>query len=187
MNKNTRILLTVFGGAFLMLALSFASVPLYSLFCQVTGFAGTTQVSSKAPDQVLERTITVRFNADTSRNLPWSFKPEKRKINIKVGQQGLINFITKNNGKRPITGTAIYNVTPLKVGKYFHKIQCFCFDEQKLASGQQMNMPVVFYIDPSIIEDRDMEDVNNITLSYTFFESDTNELDEAVEAFYNDE
>ena len=185
MNKNTRVLLLVLGGVFLMGALAFASVPLYGLFCRVTGFAGTTQVSDSLPSEVFDRKITVRFNTDTSENLPWSFKPETRKLEVNVGQQGLINFITQNKSNQPRTGTAIYNVTPLKAGKYFQKTQCFCFDEQTLTPNQRMNMPVAFYIDPSIMEDEGMDDVSSITLSYTFFESETKELDAALEAFYN--
>jgi len=187
MDKNTRTLLLVFGFAFCMVGLSFASVPLYDLFCRVTGFGGTTQVSDSAPTETFDLQITVRFNTDTSNKLPWSFKPETNKMTVDVGQQSLINFIAQNKASAPVTGTAVYNVTPLKAGKYFHKTQCFCFDEQTLTAGEKMNMPVAFYIDPSIMDDRGMEDVSTITLSYSFFKAQTKELDTALEAFYNAE
>lgn len=187
MDKNTKTLLTVFAVVILMTGLAFASVPLYDLFCRVTGFGGTTMVSDKLPNQVLERTVTVKFDANTSRNIHWSFKPEKHQETVKLGQQGLIAFIAKNKDSRPTAGTAIYNVTPNKVGKYFQKIQCFCFDEQILKPGEEMTMPVLFFIDPKMAEDPDMEDVKAITLSYTFFPAESEELDKALEAFYNAE
>lgn len=187
MDKNTRILLLVLGVVFGMIGLSFASVPLYNLFCRVTGFGGTTQVSASAPDIVLDREITVRFNATTSRALPWSFEPEQPSVTIKVGQEALISFIAKNNSGIPTAGTALYNVTPAKVGKYFQKTQCFCFDEQVLTPRESIHMPVVFYVDPAIDKDKSMEDVKTITLSYSFFPAESEELDEALEAFYNGE
>lgn len=189
MDKNTKTLLSVFAVVFFMVGLAFASVPLYDLFCRVTGFGGTTQVSTNIPDEseILDRQITVRFNADTNRKLNWSFKPEMRKTTLNVGQQGLINFIAKNKDRQPGVGTAVYNVSPPKAGQYFHKTQCFCFDAQMLVPGQEMNMPVVFYVDPAIADDRNMDDVKTITLSYSFFESDSKELDQALEAFYNAE
>ncbi len=183
--KNARLGLTVLGVVLGMAALAYASVPLYDMFCRVTGFGGTTQVSSTLPGVILERVITVKFNADTGRNLPWIFKPEERSIDIKIGQKGLTAFSAHNKARKPTTGTAIYNVTPLKAGKYFHKIQCFCFDEQTLQAGQKVDMPVMFYIDPSLNEDPNMKDVQNITLSYTFFRAESEELDQALEGFYN--
>ena len=177
----------VLGIVFSMTILAFASVPLYDLFCRTTGFGGTTQISDNAPnaDQILNKKITVHFNGDTARNLPWGFQPETRKITLKIGQQGLINFKAKNKGNTATTGTAVYNVTPAKAGKYFQKTQCFCFDEQTLSPQQEMNMPVTFYIDPTIAQDRNMDDVSTITLSYSFFPSRSNELEDALEAFYN--
>lgn len=187
--KNRKTILTVFGVVFAMVVLSFASVPLYSLFCQVTGFGGTTQVSENLPKEadILDRVITVKFNSDTHRNLPWSFRPEQRSIDVHVGQKGLISYIAQNEGPAPVAGTALYNVVPLKAGQYFHKIQCFCFDEQILAPNQTMNMPVVFYIDPSIADDPSMDDVQTITLSYSFFKTESKALEQALEAFYNKE
>jgi len=189
MDKNTKTLLLVLSFVGFMVGVAFASVPLYDLFCRVTGFGGTTQVSIAAPaeDKILDREITVIFNGDTNRNLNWSFKPETRKITLKIGAQGLINFKGKNIASQPSVGTAVYNVTPLKVGKYFQKTQCFCFDEQILQPGEEMNFPVVFYIDPAIAEDRNMDDVKTISLSYSFFKSNSKALDSALEAFYNAE
>ncbi len=189
MDKNTKTLLTILVVAAGMVGLAFASVPLYDMFCRVTGFGGTTQVSESAPeaDEILERQMTIHFNGDAQRGLNWYFEPEKRQIKVNVGQQGFISFQAKNKDTQPLTGTAIYNVTPAKAGKYFHKTQCFCFDAQTLTPGQEMDMPVVFYIDPSIDQDRNMDDVKTITLSYSFFKADSKELDSALEAFYNDE
>ncbi|HPF77917.1 MAG TPA: cytochrome c oxidase assembly protein [Alphaproteobacteria bacterium] len=189
MDKNTKTLVSVLGVVAVMIGLAFASVPLYNVFCRVTGYGGTTQVSELAPseDQILDRDITIHFNSDTNRNIKWDFKPDKRQITIKVGQQGFMSFRTKNNDNKAVTGTAVYNVTPSKAGEYFHKTQCFCFDRQTLKPGEEVEMPVVFYVDPSIAEDRNMDDVSTITLSYSFFKADSKELDSAIEAFYNDE
>jgi len=189
MDKNTKTLLTILGLASLMVGLAFASVPLYDVFCRVTGFGGTTQISKSTPtkDEILDRKITIHFNGDVNRNLNWDFEPEMRKLSLNVGQQGLITFKAKNLDRYPSVGTAVYNVTPAKAGKYFQKTQCFCFDSQTLTPNEEMDMPVLFYIDPSIAEDRNMDDVKTITLSYSFFESDSKALDSALEAFYNAE
>ena len=184
--KNAKLGLTILAVVIGMVTIAYASVPLYKLFCQVTGFGGTTQTSETLPDTILDRTITVQFNADTDRSLPWHFKPEQRKIDVKLGQKGLTAYRARNNAKKPTAGTAIYNVTPLKAGKYFHKIQCFCFDEQILQPGEDVSMPVLFYIDPKMNDDPNMRDVKTITLSYTFFKAESKELDQALEAFYNE-
>jgi len=187
MDKNTKTLIGVLAVVVIMVGVAFASVPLYDLFCRVTGFGGTTQVSAAAPDEVLERTITVKFNTDVSRNFPWTFEPETNEMEVHVGQEGLIAFNAKNFSAKPVAGTAVYNVTPAKAGKYFHKTQCFCFDNQTLTPGQEMKMPVVFFVDPAITEDRSMDDLKTITLSYTFFPSKSKELEAALEDFYNAE
>ena len=187
MDKNTKTLSYILLAVAVMIGVAFASVPLYRLFCQVTGFGGTTMVSDKLPDRVLDRTVTIKFDANTSRNIDWDFKPEKHQETVKLGQQVMIAFIAKNEDSVPTAGTAIYNVTPNKVGKYFHKTQCFCFADQTLNPGEEMPMPVVFYIDPAMNDDPTMEDVKAITLSYTFFPADSEELDKALEAFYNSE
>lgn len=187
MDKNTRTLLTVFAVVIAMTGLAFASVPLYNLFCRVTGFGGTTQVAISAPGEVLDREITVSFNSDISTNLPWRFEPEHPSVKVKLGQEMLVSYTAFNNSGTPTVGTAIYNVTPPKVGKYFNKTQCFCFDKQVLNPRQKTVMPVVFYIDPAMDKDRSMDDVTHITLSYSFFPAESEELDAALEAFYNDE
>jgi len=182
--KNTKTLSLILLFVAGMIGVSFASVPLYNLFCRMTGFGGTTQVSAAAPGIVLDREMTIKFNTDVSRNLPWSFRPERREMDVKIGQQGLIAFIAQNNASSPVTGTALYNVTPPKAGKYFHKTQCFCFAEQTLKPGEEMPMPVAFYIDPAIAKDPGMDDLSTITLSYTFFPAESKELDTALDAFY---
>lgn len=184
--KNARLGLMVLGVIFFMGALSFAAVPLYRMFCQITGFGGTTQVAESLPDTVLERRVAIRFNADTGRNMGWTFRPEQHEIEVQLGQKGLTAFYAANPASAPTTGTAVYNVTPPKVGKYFHKIQCFCFDEQTLQPGESMSMPVLFYVDPAMDQDPNMNDVKTITLSYTFFKTESKELEEALDAFYND-
>lgn len=185
--KNKRILLAVLTTVVVMVGVSFAAVPMYRLFCQVTGFGGTTQTAQELPDQILEREVVVHFNAATAPNMPWIFKPEERSIKVKLGQRGLTSYRSKNKANIPTSGTAIYNVTPLKVGKYFHKIQCFCFDEQTLAAGEEMQMPVLFFVDPSMNDDPNMNDVKSITLSYTFYPADSKALEQGLEEFYEQE
>ena len=160
-----------------MTGLAFASVPLYRLFCQVTGYGGTTQVAEKAPDEVAERLITVRFNADVNPKLPWNFRPLERAVTLRVGEPGLAFYRAVNLTDRPVSGTATFNVTPLKAGQYFNKTQCFCFDEQRLEAGEAVEMGVSFFIDPAILEDRNLDDVTTVTLSYTFFRSLEDEAD----------
>lgn len=183
--KNARTGLMVLGGVFIMIGVSFAAVPLYDLFCRVTGFDGTPLVSAALPDTIIDRDVTIRFNADTGRNMPWDFRPEMKEVTVKLGQKGLTNFYAHNRMNKPVSGTAVYNVTPPKAGKYFHKMQCFCFGLQTLEAGQSVDMPVVFYVDPSMNADQNMNDVKEITLSYTFYEADSKELDTAMKAFYN--
>ena len=184
--KNTHTVLTVFFVVIFMVALSFAAVPAYRLFCQVTGFGGTPQISESLPNVTIDRNITVKFNADTNAKLPWQFKPEQREIQVKLGQRGITAYHAQNVAQIPVTGTAIYNVTPLKAGKYFHKIQCFCFEEQTLNPGEDIDMPVLFYVDPALNDDPNMQDITTITLSYTFFPADSKALEDALEAYYND-
>lgn len=160
------VLFFVVGG---MIGLSFASVPLYRIFCQVTGYGGTTQVATELPEEVSERVIKVRFNADINEALPWHFQPAQREIALHVGESSLAFYEARNLSDRTLTGSAVFNVTPLKAGQYFNKIQCFCFDEQTLTAGQKVDMPVSFFIDPAINEDRNLDDVKTITLSYTFY------------------
>ena len=162
----------VLGGlVFGMIGLAFASVPLYRLFCQVTGLGGTTQVSEAAPEVAGERIIKVRFNADVHRDLPWRFWPEQREVILRVGEPGLVFYGAKNLSGQAMVGTATFNVTPLKAGQYFSKVQCFCFEEQALASGETARLGISFYVDPAIAQDRNLDEVTAITLSYTFFRS----------------
>ncbi len=166
-NATTAIVLIGVAGG--MAGLSYASVPFYRWFCQVTGYGGTTQVADRLPERVLDRVITVRFNADVSASLAWRFRPAQRSIDVRLGEQALAFFAARNESDAPTTGTATFNVTPAKAGSYFTKIACFCFDEQTLAPGQSADMPVTFFIDPDLADDRNLDDVTTITLSYTFF------------------
>ena len=180
MDKNRKTAAAILCVVVAMIGLSFASVPLYRLFCQMTGYDGTTQVSAKAPDKIYQREIDVFFDARTDSGLPWEFVPEKRHVKVKVGQQGLISFKATNLSARRTVGTALYNVTPEKSGPYFQKTQCFCFTEQVLEGGATAHFPVLFYIDPRILEARDMDDVSDITLSYTFFAANSKNFDKAM-------
>ena len=167
--KNGRVALALCGIVVGMAGLSYAAVPLYELFCRVTGFGGTTQVAEALPETISERVITVRFNADTNPALPWAFQPVERQVQVRVGESGLAFYWATNQAARPTAGTATFNVTPLKAGQYFNKVQCFCFTEQVLAPGQSMDMAVSFFVDPAIEEDPNLAEVKTITLSYTFF------------------
>lgn len=152
-----------------MLALAYASVPLYRLFCQKTGYGGTTQVAKAPSITPGSREITVRFNADVHRDLPWRFRPLQTEIKVKVGENALAFYESQNGSDQPIWGMATYNVTPDKAGIYFNKVSCFCFEEQVLSPQQRVEMPVQFFIDPEFEKDPDLKDVHTITLSYTFF------------------
>jgi cytochrome c oxidase assembly protein subunit 11 len=154
-----------------MVGLSFASVPLYRAFCRATGFGGTTRRVDQASAVMGARTVTIRFNADVNQGLPWDFHPENGPMVLRLGQTGLASFRAVNHAGRAVSGVAVYNVTPDKVGIYFNKIQCFCFNEQTLTAHQAVDMPVSFYVDPAFARDPSMADVDTITLSYTFFES----------------
>ncbi len=160
------ILLTVVVA---MIGLSYAAVPLYRLFCQVTGYGGTPQVAEQAPGAASERVMTVRFNADVAPDLAWSFRPAQREVKARVGEEALAFFDALNDSNEAVTGTAVFNVTPLKAGPYFSKIDCFCFTEQVLAPGERAKLAVSFFIDPEILDDPNMHDLETITLSYTFF------------------
>lgn len=152
-----------------MLMLSYAAVPLYRLFCQITGYGGTPTISAETPSHIIDRDITVTFNADKSPSLQWDFKPLQRDMTLKVGEKQLAFFEATNTGNTDISGTSTFNVTPFKTGPYFVKLQCFCFEEQRINTGQTVTFPVSFYIDPAIVEDDDLDDIKDITLSYTFF------------------
>lgn len=169
--KAVTVVLLV-GVIGIMAGLTASAVPLYRLFCQVTGYGGTTQAAKVLPEAPVERTIEIRFNADVAGGLPWRFTPVERRVEIPIGEQHLAFYRAHNDGSRAITGTATFNVTPFRAGPYFTKIECFCFSEQRLAAGETVDMPVSFFVDPAILDDPDTRDLHTITLSYTFFIQD---------------
>src|SRR3974390_3032296 len=152
-----------------MVGASYASVPLYNWFCKTTGFGGTTQVSERAPEQILGRTVTIRFDSNVSPGLPWRFEPEQNEIQVRIGEVATVHYKVVNEAAREIVGQASYNVSPPTVGAYFDKINCFCFTEQRLKAGETREMAVVFYVDPAIVKDTEQDHLSNITLSYTFY------------------
>ncbi len=174
--RNLRVGLMAFAGALAMLGLGYASVPLYRLFCQVTGFGGTTMVASesqaaRAAAAVTGQTISVRFDASTESGMPWSFRPSQPTDKVTIGERDIATYVVRNDSNQPITGMATFNVTPEQAGKYFNKIQCFCFTEQTLQPGQEVVMPVLYFVDPAMLKDPNMKGVEQITLSYTFHRS----------------
>lgn len=156
----------------LMSGLAWASVPFYSWFCRVTGFSGYTNVAETGSDTILDQTIKVRFDASIDRDMPWTFTPVQREMTLRIGETGLAFFEAHNPTDRPVAGQAAYNVTPYEAGGFFDKIECFCFTEQVLQPGETVQMPVSFFIDPAIVNDRDAKYVHTITLGYTFYEID---------------
>jgi cytochrome c oxidase assembly protein subunit 11 len=165
---------------FAMLGAAYASVPLYQLFCQVTGYGGTTQIATQAASAVLERKVRVRFDANLSPDVPWTFTPEKPVVELGLGENGLAFYKVKNNSNRPVTAVATYNVTPHKVGPYFQKLECFCFQDRTLQPGEEMELPVIFYVDPALATDKNVKEVTEVTLSYTFFRAGSAELAQAT-------
>lgn len=158
------------GAAAGMLGLTFASVPLYRLYCQATGYAGTPRtVNVAAPARLDERHVAVLFDSNVNSQLPWEFAPMQRRIEVRAGEETLVHYRAANRAATPVTGTATFNVTPDKAAKYFNKLECFCFSEQTLGPGEDVVMPVVFYVDPALLDDPETADVKTITLSYTFF------------------
>jgi cytochrome c oxidase assembly protein subunit 11 len=170
-NTSRSTLVVLSAIAFGMLGLSFASSSLYRMFCEKTGHGGTTQTAKSRPTRIEQRIITIRFNADTHIALPWEFFPLQKEIRVKVGEIGLAFYQAKNLSALHTVGMATYNVTPHKAGIYFNKVECFCFLDQHVEGGQTTNFPVQFFIDPDIVNDRSLDDVDTITLSYTFFRS----------------
>jgi cytochrome c oxidase assembly protein subunit 11 len=161
------VCLAFFAG---MIGAAYASVPLYRLFCQVTGYGGTTQrADHQYSDKILDRTITVRFDTNTSGGLPWNFAPVKREITMKIGETVQADFRVTNLFNTPTSGRASFNVTPELAGSYFNKVECFCFTDTTLKGGETLDMPVVFYVDPAIVDTPELKDIRTITLSYTFF------------------
>jgi cytochrome c oxidase assembly protein subunit 11 len=157
-----------------MVALSFASVPLYRMFCQTTGYGGTPKTEGVVrPTAVADSQVTVRFDANVNSGLPWRFQPEQRQVRLRLGEETLVHFTAANLSDHPMTGTATFNVVPEKVARYFSKLECFCFTEQTLGPRQEVSMPVVFFVDPALARDATARDATTITLSYTFFRADS--------------
>ena len=172
--RNRKVAMMVGSVALAMLGLGYASVPLYRMFCQATGFNGTTQRATAAQAAGIKATarpITIRFDANVAPGLPWKFAPEQVTQDGRIGERKMAFFTAKNTSNRPIIGRAVFNVTPEQTGAYFHKIQCFCFNEQKLMPGQEVRMPVIYYVDPAMLQDDNAKDIGEITLSYTFLEA----------------
>ena len=168
-NKKVIFIITFIG--MLMLSLSYAAVPLYDIFCRVTGFGGTTQIASSAPGSSGHPNNNIRFESNITDSLNWDFYSKTKTVKIPMGEEKTIYYFAKNLSDEPIVGTATFNVTPAKAGQYFMKIDCFCFVEQLLNPGESMNMPVTFFIDPDLYKDENVQEVNEITLSYTFMKS----------------
>jgi len=166
--KNRRLMVVLGTVAVGMVSLSYAAVPLYDLFCRVTGFAGTTQVAEEKSTAISQRAIKIRFDAMAA-DIEWAFQPVQRQIRLQIGENAVAFYRATNQSDRPLTGTATFNVTPLKAGAYFNKVECFCFTEQTLAPGESVDMPVAFFVDPEIEADPNLNDVKTITLSYTFY------------------
>ncbi len=173
------------GVVVLMGGLAWASVPFYDWFCRVTGFGGATGVAATAPEDILDQTITVRFDASKAKGMPWEFTPVEREMTVRIGETGLAFYEAYNPTDKPVAGQASYNVTPYAAGGYFQKIACFCFEEQVLQPGERIEMPVTFFVDPKIVEDPESKYVHTITLSYTFYEIDLPEGFAALESQAN--
>ncbi|MGR3493372.1 MAG: cytochrome c oxidase assembly protein [Shimia sp.] len=173
------------GVVCVMFGLAYASVPFYDWFCRVTGFGGATDVAEAGSDEVLDQTITVRFDSSLEAGMPWTFKPEVRTMDIRIGETGLAFYEAHNPTDAPIAGSASYNVTPYQAGGFFSKIDCFCFEQQVLQPGETVMMPVTFFVEPDIVDDREGQYIHTITLSYTFYEIDLPE-DEQTAMLTND-
>ena len=169
---NQKTALYALGVVFFMGAMAWASVPLYDLFCRVTGYGGYTNFSEVESEIILDETITIRFDASLARDMPWEFMPVERQVEVKVGETALAFYEAYNPTSRPIAGSASYNVTPYGAGSFFNKIDCFCFQEQILQPGERVQMPVTFFVDPELVNDKDAKFAKTITLSYTFYEID---------------
>ena len=152
-----------------MVGMAYAAVPLYDMFCRVTGYNGTTQRVEQASDVILDEKVKVTFDANTSGGLPWEFKPVQRDIDIRIGETVQVMYKAKNLSSKPTTGQATFNVTPMQAGAYFNKVQCFCFTETTLQPGEEMEMPVVFFVDPDMVNAVETKDIKTLTLSYTFY------------------
>ena len=169
LSRNGKTVVVLLGMAGAMGGLVAASVPLYDLFCRVTGYGGTTRTAAEGSEHRIDRAVTVRFDASLNRDMPWTFEPKQRQMVVQLGENGLAWYTVRNETDQPIVGTATFNVAPAKAGPYFNKVDCFCFTEQRLDPGQEMDLPVTFFVDPALAADKNTADVGTITLSYTFF------------------
>jgi cytochrome c oxidase assembly protein subunit 11 len=179
---RTRTATAAAGVALFMAGMGWAAVPLYDLFCRVTGYGGTTQVAAAGSDRVLDQTVRIRFDASKARDFPWEFRPVERTMEVRIGETVLAFYEAYNPTDTPVAGVASYNVTPYAAGRHFAKIACFCFEYQVLAPGERVSMPVSFYVDPAIVADRDAAGIAQITLSYTFHPADLPEDHAALPA-----
>jgi cytochrome c oxidase assembly protein subunit 11 len=162
-----------------MVGAAYASVPLYQLFCQVTGYGGTTQIASGPASHISKKTVKIRFDANAAPDVPWTFVPEKAEVELALGENGLAFYKVTNNSPLAVTAVATYNVTPFKAGPYFQKLECFCFQDRTLQPGETMELPVIFYVDPALASDPHVDEVKTITLSYTFFRAGSQALAQA--------
>ena len=172
LDQKSRTVVQLAAVVLVMGSLGFASVPLYDWFCRVTGFGGTTDVADNGSDTILDQTVKVRFDASLARDMPWQFTPVEREMELRIGETGLAFYEAYNPTDMPVAGTASFNVAPFEAGGFFTKIDCFCFELQVLEPGERVLMPVTFYVDPEIVDDRDAKFVHSITLSYTFHQTD---------------
>lgn len=169
---NRIVALSCFTFFVAMIGVAYASVPLYEMFCKVTGYGGTTQRVDQMSDVVLDKTLNIRFDANVAGGLPWEFQPVQREVTVRIGETILVNYEARNVSDRPTTGRATFNVSPDLTGSYFNKVQCFCFTDTTLAPGETLLMPVMFFVDPDIVKEKDLKGLRSITLSYTFFPQD---------------
>lgn len=186
---NNRTAAMLVGVVLTMGAAAWAAVPFYDWFCRVTGYAGTPGVRAENDTGIVEEWVTVRFDANTARDMPWQFRPMQNEMRVRIGETGMAFYEARNPTDRPVAGTAAYNVAPDLAGYYFTKIECFCFTEQVLQPGERVEMPVVFFVDPALLDDADADHIRNITLSYTFYQTELPEeqatLSPATPASYN--
>lgn len=177
---NRIVALSCFTFFLAMIGAAYASVPLYRLFCQVTGYGGTTQRVEQMSDTILDQTMKIRFDANVSNDLPWEFKPVQREISVRIGETTIVHYTAKNVSDVATSGRSTFNVSPPLAGAFFNKVQCFCFTDTTLAPGETMEMPVMFFVDPEIVNERDLKNVKTITLSYTFFPIKTENEEQGV-------
>lgn len=177
-NRLVAVSCLAFFGS--MVGAAYASVPLYAMFCQLTGYGGTTQRVEQASDVILDKTITVRFDANVAAGMPWTFQPEQRAMTMKIGETVMAQYRAENVSGQPVAGRAAFNVTPELAGAYFNKLECFCFTDTTLKPGEKIDMPVVFFVDPDIVNAPELKDIKTITLSYTFFPIPGDEVSSAT-------